>query len=99
MTDAGKHHNSALRHIATTLLTRIIACWRAGQSSRAIIAERYAIPKHLRAPRRTTDTARTDRRKLCRRQPSGGPLLRLDQVAVHALVMATVDWASTSDAT
>jgi transposase len=24
--DAGKHHNSALGHIATTLLTRIIAC-------------------------------------------------------------------------
>jgi hypothetical protein len=31
MIDAGKHHNSALCHIATTLLTRIIACWRAGQ--------------------------------------------------------------------
>jgi hypothetical protein len=27
MTEAGKHHNSALCHIATTLLTRIIACW------------------------------------------------------------------------
>jgi hypothetical protein len=24
-------HNSAFRHIATTLLTRMIACWRAGQ--------------------------------------------------------------------
>ena len=31
MIEAGKHHNSALCHIATTLLTRIIACWRAGQ--------------------------------------------------------------------
>jgi hypothetical protein len=31
MIEAGKHHNSALYHIATTLLTRIIACWRAGQ--------------------------------------------------------------------
>ena len=30
MTEAGKHHNSALCHIATTLLTRLIACWRAG---------------------------------------------------------------------
>jgi hypothetical protein len=28
--EAGKHHNSALCHIATALLTRIIACWRAG---------------------------------------------------------------------
>ena len=31
LTVAGKHHNSALCHIATTLLTRIIACWRAQQ--------------------------------------------------------------------
>ena len=69
MTDAGKHHNSALCHIATTLLTRIIACWRAGQpyqlrdvdgtpvtidQARQIIAERYAIPKDRRAQRRTT---------------------------------------------
>ncbi len=29
--DAGKHHNSALCHIATTLLTRIVACWRTGR--------------------------------------------------------------------
>jgi hypothetical protein len=29
MIDAGKHHNSALCHIATTLLTRIIACCEA----------------------------------------------------------------------
>jgi hypothetical protein len=78
MTDAGKHHNSALCHIATTLLTRIIACWRAGQpyqlrdvdstpvtidQARTIITERYTISKDLRARHRTTtDTARTDRR-------------------------------------
>ena len=90
MTDAGKHHNSALCHIATTLLTRIIACWRAGQpyqlrdvdgtpvtidQARAVIAERYAIPKDLRARRRTTtDTARTDRRnKESPSAPSTGP--------------------------
>ena len=30
MVHQGKHHNSALCHISTTLLTRIIACWRAG---------------------------------------------------------------------
>ena len=75
MIEAGKHHNSALCHIATTLLTRIIACWRAGQpyvlrdiddtavtneQARAIIAERYAIPKDLRAQRKTTaDTGTT----------------------------------------
>jgi hypothetical protein len=29
MIDQGKHHNSALCHIATALLTRVVACWRA----------------------------------------------------------------------
>jgi transposase len=89
MVEAGKHHNSALCHIATTLLTRIIACWRAGQSyqlrdvdgsavtieqARTIIAERYAIPKALRARRRTTNDPGTDRRsKESPRAPSTGP--------------------------
>lgn len=87
--DAGKHHNSALCHIATTLLTRVIACWRAGQpyqlrdidgapvtieQARAIIAERYAIPKDLRARRKTTTDAGTDRRnKESQNAPSTGP--------------------------
>lgn len=77
MVDAGKHHNSALCHIATTLLTRIVACWRADQpyqlrdvdgtpvtaeQARTIIAERYAIPKDLRARRNATQTTRTGRR-------------------------------------
>jgi hypothetical protein len=31
MVQAGKHHNSALCHIATVLLTRIVACWRRGE--------------------------------------------------------------------
>jgi transposase len=78
MVEAGKHHNSAICHIATTLLTRIIACWRAGQhyqlrdingtpvtadQARTIIAEQYTIPNNLRARRKTT-TANigTDRR-------------------------------------
>ena len=89
MTEAGKHHNSALCHIATTLLTRIIACWRAGQlyqlrdidgtpvtteQARTIIAERYAIPKDLRARRKTTATTGTDRRsKESLSAPSTGP--------------------------
>jgi hypothetical protein len=62
MVEAGQHHNSAICHIATTLLTRLIACWRAGQhhqlrdvnetpvtgdQARTIIAEQYAIPKNL----------------------------------------------------
>jgi hypothetical protein len=29
MVNNGKHHNSALCHIATTLLTRVVSCWRA----------------------------------------------------------------------
>jgi transposase len=69
MTAEGKHHNSALCHIAPTLVTRIIACWRAGTpyqirdtdgtpltaaQGRAIITERYTVPAQLRAQRRTT---------------------------------------------
>ena len=62
---AGKHHNSALCHIATTLLTRIVACWRAGQpydirdldgtpltadQGRQIITQRYTVSANLRRP-------------------------------------------------
>lgn len=57
------HHYSAICHLATTLLTRIAACWRSGQlyvvrgtdgtpvdpaQARAIIAERYKIPPEAR---------------------------------------------------
>ena len=89
MVQAGKHHNSALCHIATTLLSRVIACWRSGrpyvlrdvdgsavtaEQARAIIAERYTIPSDLRARRRTTVTTRTGRRsKESQRAPSTGP--------------------------
>jgi hypothetical protein len=95
MVDAGKHHNSALCHIATTLLTRIVACWRSQQpyvlrdidgspvtkeQARAIIAERYAIPDDLRARRRTTQKAGTDRRsKESQSAPSTGPFKRNDR--------------------
>ncbi|QIS23516.1 transposase [Nocardia terpenica] len=59
MTETGKHHNSAVCHLATTLLTRIAACWRRGEhyiiqdidgspvtpeQARAIIADRYTVP-------------------------------------------------------
>jgi len=69
MVTCGKHHNSALCHISTALLTRIIACWRAGipyqlrdidgtplttAQGRAIIAERYRVSDELRAKRRTS---------------------------------------------
>lgn len=67
MVEAGKHHTSALCHIASTLLTRIVACWRAGQpyvirdldgttvdvaQGRRIVLERYTVPSELRAKRR-----------------------------------------------
>ncbi len=31
MVTASKHHNSALCHVTTTLLTRIVGCWRRGE--------------------------------------------------------------------
>lgn len=67
MVEAGKHHNSALCHVASTLLTRIVACWRAGEhyvirdtdgtavsvaEGKRIVAERYTVPPGLREQRR-----------------------------------------------
>ena len=69
MVAEGKHHNSALCHISTALLTRIVACWRAGtpyvirdldgtvltaQEGRRICEVRYPVSAQLRAQRRTT---------------------------------------------
>jgi transposase len=83
---AGKHHNSALCHIATTLLTRVVACWNNHTpyqlrdvdgrpidpaEARSIIAERYQIPDELRRARATTGTGR--RSKESQRAPSTGP--------------------------
>ena len=85
---AGKHHISALCHIAPTLLTRIVACWRAGQPyqlrdldgipisperARAIITENYTIPDALRTARRSTQKATGRRSKESQRAPSTGP--------------------------
>lgn len=73
MVETGKHHNSALCHIATTLLTRVVACWKnqtpyqlrdidgrtvTAAEARTIIAERYQIPDHIRRARTTTGTGR-----------------------------------------
>jgi hypothetical protein len=69
MVSCGKHHNSALCHIATALLTKIVACWRAGTpyqirdldgtpltpaQGRAIVAARYRVRDDIRAQRRTS---------------------------------------------
>ena len=87
MVVAGKHHSSALCHIATTLLTRIAACWKAQtpyqlrdvdgrpidlSQARAIIAERYQIPDDIRRAR-TTTTGTSRRSKESPRAPSTGP--------------------------
>ena len=68
MTVAGKHHNSALCHIATTLLTRIITCWRNNEpyqlrdvdgrvvdagEAKAIITAHYRIPDNVRRKKRS----------------------------------------------
>jgi hypothetical protein len=86
MVETGKHHNSALCHIATALLTRVVACWKnqtpyqlhdidgrsvTAAEARAIIAERYQIPEHIRRARTTTGTGR--RSKESQRAPSTGP--------------------------
>ena len=78
MTVEGKHHNSALCHIATVLLTRIAGCLRADQpyqlrdidgtpitetEGRVIVADRYTVPKATRTARRAaTTTSRQPRR-------------------------------------
>jgi transposase len=86
MVENGKHHNSALCHIATTLLTRIVACWRAQtpyqlrdvdgrpidtRDARTIISERYSVPTKIRQSRITTGTSR--RSKESYSAPSTGP--------------------------
>ncbi len=88
MTVAGKHHTSALCHIATALLTRIVACCRADvpyqlrdvdgtavttDQARNIITIRYAIPPELRIRRRTTTTGTGRRSKESPSAPSTGP--------------------------
>lgn len=89
MVEAGKHHNSALCHIATTLLTRIASCWKnhtpyqlrdvdgtpvTPAEARDIIAERYTVPEQIRRARATTAAAGTGRRsKESQRAPSTGP--------------------------
>jgi transposase len=87
MVEAGKHHHSALCHIATTLLTRVAACWKTqtpyqlrdidgtavtATQARAVIGELYAIPDRLRRSRSTT-TGTGRRNKESQRAPSTGP--------------------------
>jgi transposase len=69
MVHEGKHHNSALCHISTVLLTRLVSCWRQGSpyvirdidgtslsrtEGRRIVNERYPVSEDLRALRRSS---------------------------------------------
>lgn len=86
MVHAGKHHTSALCHIAATLITRIVACWRTQTpyqlhgpdgtpmttaEARAMIASHYQVPAELRRARNKTATGR--RSKESPSAPSTGP--------------------------
>lgn len=80
--DTGKHHDSALCHLATTLATRLAACWRHRQryvlrdvdgtpitqaEGRAIVAERYKIPDSVRQARRRASRAKQLKQRTARR--------------------------------
>ena len=74
--DSGRHHDSALCHIATQLLTRIIACWREGEhyvlrdtdgrvitaaEGRQIVREHHRVDKQTRL--KAADIRRSQRYK------------------------------------
>jgi uncharacterized protein YbaR (Trm112 family) len=84
----GENHNSALRHVSTVLLTRIIVCWRRGtpylirdvdgtplmpDEARRIVQERYHVSEDLRAKRKTTGKGTSRRSKESQSAPSTGP--------------------------
>jgi transposase len=78
MCETGRHHSSATCHVATVLLTRIVACLRKGVpyelrdldgrpitpgEGRAIVAQRFQIPPEIRAARRSVSNARSRTRR------------------------------------
>lgn len=78
----GRHHNDAVTHLAATLLTRVVACWRDGvpyvirdldgtvltpEQGRAIVAADHQIDPQTRRQRRTSRAAQT----LKGRSPAG----------------------------
>ena len=80
--EEGKHHDSALCHLAATLATRLAACWRRREryvlrdidgrevteaEGRAIVAERYRISDEVRQARRTTSKAKKLKGRTSRR--------------------------------
>ncbi|ALG07565.1 hypothetical protein AOZ06_12150 [Kibdelosporangium phytohabitans] len=86
MTESGKHHISALCHVATALLTRIAARWRRDEhyrltgldgtpittaDARQLITERYTVPAELRVARRATHQHRRTNRR--HKEPRSAP--------------------------
>jgi transposase len=102
MVHQGKHHNSALCHISTVLLTRMIACWRAGTpyqirdldgtpltpaQGRAIVAQRYHVSDELRAQRRTSHTKTGASRR--HQESPGAPTPARRQTTLRANLLDT----------
>jgi hypothetical protein len=88
MAHEGKHHNSALCHISTVLLTRIVTCWRRGthyvirdvdgtalmpDEAKRIVMDRYHVSADLREKRKTTGKGTSRRSKESLSAPSTGP--------------------------
>ena len=94
----GKHHTSATCTIAATLLTRAVACWRAGTpyairdtdgtrvtiaEGRTIVTEHYTVPAQIRSARsRLNGTGR--RNKESPSAPSTGPSAHKARAAIPA---------------
>lgn len=98
MVTAGKHHTSATCTIAATLLTRAVACWRAGTpyvirdvdgtelstaEGRAVVNERHTVPPQVRSTRsRLGGTGR--RSKESPSAPSTGPSTHQTRTPISA---------------
>lgn len=80
--DQGKHHDSALCHLAAVVATHVAACWRRHErytlrdtdgtpitevQGRAIVAERYKIPDNVRQARRRAAQAKQLKQRTSRR--------------------------------
>jgi transposase len=80
--EQGKHHDSALCHVAATLATRIAACWRRREhyvlrdldgrpitpaEGRTIVADRYRISDEVRQARRRANKAKQLKGRTSRR--------------------------------
>ena len=101
MVSSGKHHNSALCHVASTLLSRIVTCWRRGEpyllrdvdgrqvslaEAKRIVTERYTVPAELRRARLTDGTKQ--RRRTGRRSQESQSAPSASPSTAHATVAA-----------